>query len=121
MRKKIRQAAAAFAACAALLFSAQGSAAFQSASATMRGVIFDPAGAVVSGASVKATHVATHAAREAVTDDDGAYTFANLAPGEYEVRVERDGFKAMLHAGVVLQVGQRLTLDSRLEVAGIEV
>jgi hypothetical protein len=115
MRKRIRQAAAALAVCAALLLcSTPASAARQqSASATLRGVVLDPNGAAIPGATVRATHAATGAARESVTNEDGAYTFANLPPGDYEVRAEAPGFDPKTTA-VGLQVGQSATADLAL-------
>ncbi|HEY0172287.1 MAG TPA: carboxypeptidase regulatory-like domain-containing protein, partial [Pyrinomonadaceae bacterium] len=122
MRKKIRQSAAAVAVCAALLLWAPAPApARQSASATLRGTARDPAGAVVVGAKVTAVHPPTGAARETLTDDEGAYTLANLPPGVYEVRAESKGFKTAARSGVELRVGQSQTLDLGLEVAGVDV
>jgi hypothetical protein len=120
MRKKIRQAAAALAVCAALLLSAHPAAARQqSASATLRGVIKDAHGAVVPGVMVKATHTATGVVRETKSDGEGAYTLPNLPPGDYEMRAEANGFKTTVVTSVVLQVGQSSALDFNLEVGEI--
>ncbi len=118
MRKKIRQAAAALAACAALILPA-GSAARQAASATLRGVVKDPNGAVIVGVKVTARQAATGAARETRTDGEGAFALPNLPPGGYEVRAESQGFKNWLLTGLVLQVGQISTLDIGMEVGEI--
>jgi hypothetical protein len=115
MRKKIRQSAAAVAVCAALLLSAHASAR-QSASATLRGVVTDQQGALVVNVKVTAVHPPTGAARETLTDGEGGYTLANLAPGDYEVRFEAMGFTAKTIA-VRLQVGQSVTADAMLGVA----
>ncbi|MFL6255849.1 MAG: TonB-dependent receptor domain-containing protein [Pyrinomonadaceae bacterium] len=117
MRNRIRQSAALLAVCAALLLSTHAAVARQqSASATLRGVIVDPNGAVVNGTLVKATQTATGVARETKTNEEGLYTLPNLPPGEYEMRVEAMGFKLMIVTAVVLQVGQTRTLDLTLEV-----
>ncbi|MBV8859859.1 MAG: TonB-dependent receptor [Acidobacteria bacterium] len=119
MRKKIRQTGAAL--CAALVLSVYPAAARQqSASATLRGVITDPNGAVVAGANVRATNVATGAARETQTNGEGAYAFTSLPPGDYEVRVEAKGFAAWSpEAPVPLRVGQSVPLDVTLKVGDI--
>ncbi len=97
MRKKIWQSAAGAAVCAAILFFAASPAgARQTASATLRGVVSDANGAAVEGARVTATNRATGAARTAVTNDEGAFTFSGLAPGDYEVKVEYEGFSNAL-------------------------
>lgn len=121
MRKKIRQTAAALAVCAALLLSAQPSTAGQqSASATLRGVVTDAQGAVVSGANVRATNAATGAARETRTNEEGAYALTNLQPGDYEVRVEAKGFAAEASKQpLTLLVGQSATLDVSLKVGEV--
>jgi 3-keto-disaccharide hydrolase/Carboxypeptidase regulatory-like domain len=45
----------------------------------LTGVVRDASGAVVPGAQVEITNVATNAARTIPTDDSGSYTFVNLA------------------------------------------
>jgi hypothetical protein len=116
----MRQAAAAAAVCAALLLPAHAAAALrQAASATLRGVVADPNGAVVVGVKVKATHAATGFSRETETNGEGAYAFANLPPGVYEVSAEAQGFKKSVVTGVVLQVGQGLTLDIGMDVGEV--
>src|SRR5919199_3012185 len=118
MRKETLRLAAAVAVCASLLFSAPPRAAGQQlAAATLRGVVTDPNGAVVPGATVKATNVATGVSRETQTNGEGAYTLSNLPPGGYEVRVEATGFSPKVSKSpVLLQVGQSVTLDTALEI-----
>src|SRR5207248_1283692 len=74
----------------------------QLAAATLRGVVTDPNGAVVPGANVKATGVATGATRETKTNGEGVYMLSNLPPGDYEVRVDVTGFKEAVMKGVSL-------------------
>jgi outer membrane receptor protein involved in Fe transport len=93
----------------------------QPAVATLRGVVTDPNGAVIAGATVRATQLATGTVRETTTNDEGLYVLSNLAPGEYDVRVEAQGFKVLTQTKVVLQVGQNLTLDYSMEVGGVDV
>ncbi|HEY0404518.1 MAG TPA: TonB-dependent receptor [Pyrinomonadaceae bacterium] len=104
--------------CALIVFgSALDYQAQQPAAATLRGIVTDPNGAVVAGATVKATQIATGSVRETQTNTDGAYVLSNLAPGEYEVRVEAKGFATKVSKlPVLLQVGQSVTLDAPLEI-----
>lgn len=89
----------------------------QPAAATLRGIVTDPQGAVVAGATVRATQTATGATRETQTNDEGAYVLSSLQPGEYEIRIEAQGFAAKVSKiQVVLQVGQNVTVDATLEV-----
>ena len=54
-------------------------------SATLTGVVSDPAGAVVSNASVKVLNEATNTEVSAMTDENGRYTFVGLRPGTYRL------------------------------------
>ena len=112
MRRKTLRAAAAL--CAALvLFAHPAAARQQSASATLRGVVLDPADAVVPGAAVRVTNPATGFRREMLTNEDGVYAFTYLPPGDYEVQAEAAGFE-VLTKGATLQVGQTMALDLKL-------
>src|SRR5262245_53779245 len=64
----------------------------QAANATLTGAITDPHGALVPGVKLTATHIATGAKRETVTNSEGIYVFSNMSPGDYELRIEAQGF-----------------------------
>ena len=92
----------------------------QGASATLRGIVRDPNGAVVSGSRVSATQKDTGVKRETTTNADGLYVLSNLPPGFYEVRIQATGFADKISATpVALQVGQSVTLDATLEVGSL--
>ncbi|MGH9945498.1 MAG: carboxypeptidase regulatory-like domain-containing protein, partial [Pyrinomonadaceae bacterium] len=92
----------------------------QLAAATLRGVVTDPNGAVIPGALIKVTNIATGATRETTTNDEGSYVLPNLPPGEYELRVEAQGFaNKVSKIPITLQVGQSVTIDASLEAAAI--
>src|SRR2546426_3919007 len=77
----------------AILLLALGSQAIaQSARARIVGTVKDPHGAVVAGASVTVTNVATGTANKAVTDQEGYYQALELPIGSYKIKVQRDGF-----------------------------
>jgi hypothetical protein len=117
MRKKISWLAASVAVCAALLPAPPlHAAARQLGTASLLGVVTDPNGALVVGAAVKATNVATGAARETLTNGEGLYAFPNLPVGDYEVSVGAQGFKEA-KAAVSLRVGQTASADISLGVA----
>jgi len=83
------------------------------------GQVSDSSGAVIAGATVTATNVATNAARNSVTSDAGIYAFPSLAPGVYNVRVEKAGFKTTTSTNVEVQVQQTVRLDFALTVGQI--
>ena len=90
----------------------------QAAKATLTGTVTDPNRAVIAGAAVTATQTATAIRRTTVSNDEGVYVLTDLAPGEYEVKVEASGFTALRVTNLVLQVGQSITIDAPLRVQG---
>src|SRR5919205_4555411 len=84
MRKKLIHLAAAL--CAAVfLLTAASAFAQQLGAASLRGVVTDPAGAVVAGARGKVVQKASGVERAAVTNEEGVYVFPSLPVGEYEL------------------------------------
>src|SRR5262249_17644943 len=91
----------------------------QSAStAQISGTVVDPQGAVVAGAKVTATNVATGVPRSVNTTSTGNYLLPNLPPGTYDVRVEAKGFSAAASKGLKLNVGDQKSLDFNVAIAG---
>ena len=99
--------------CVTLLFAA-GVAAAQTPSATVLGRLLDPAGAAVAGASVRVRNVDTNEIRTAETQGEGEYSIPALSPGNYELVVEKAGFKLLRQEHLVLQVGQAARVDATL-------
>src|SRR3954464_10229341 len=83
--------------------------------ATLTGTVKDSGGAVIPGATVSITNVATNVASQQQTTETGSYLFVNLIPGKYQIDVELSGFKKMSQL-VTLEVGQRARVDAALEV-----
>jgi outer membrane receptor protein involved in Fe transport len=87
--------------------------------AEVTGRVMDASGAVIPGAKVTVTSVATGVDRGVDTNSAGYYTVPLLLPGEYRIGVQREGFKSMLRSGVVLSVDQRAEIDFTLEIGGV--
>lgn len=79
------------------------------------GTVTDQSGGILPGAGVTLKSVGTGATRATVSDANGAFVFANLPPGDYEVRVELPGFSAAL-VPVKVTVGSAIELKPRLAV-----
>src|SRR5258707_1364195 len=89
----------------------------QAARATLTGTVTDPAGAVVAGVRIVATLAAAGIRRETVTNDRGLYVLTDLVPGEYELKVEAEGFRTKVtKVPLALKVGQAVTLNVGLEI-----
>jgi carboxypeptidase family protein/TonB-dependent receptor-like protein len=83
--------------------------------ATLSGIVKDSGGAVLPGATVTVTNVATNVASTQQTTETGSFLLVNLIPGKYQVDVELSGFKKSSQV-ITLEVGQRARLDATLEV-----
>ncbi|NOT58658.1 MAG: carboxypeptidase regulatory-like domain-containing protein, partial [Acidobacteria bacterium] len=73
----------------------------QNATGSITGTITDPNGAVVANATISVTNKANGAQRKLTATDEGAFIADNLNPGEYEVKVEAQGFIPQLQVAVV--------------------
>src|SRR6266852_274582 len=102
-----------------LLAASIGVSSAQESRATIIGRASDPSGAILSGANVKATNIATNATVETVTNDSGAFEMPYLLPGVYTVTVEIAGFKKAVRESVQLRIGERVTLDFALSLGDV--
>ena len=64
------------------------------------GLITDGTGAVVPGATVTLTDIATGAKLTTVSTGAGLYSFVSLAPGSYEVTASAKGFDTVVQKNV---------------------
>ncbi len=84
-------------------------------SGSVAGTVTDQTGAVVVGAIVKVTNLATNAARVTRTSASGGYTVVGLEPETYEIKVSSGDFKPFI-ATVEVTVGAHVTLVAKLSV-----
>lgn len=80
------------------------------------GTVEDTTGAVIPGAAVVITNEETGIVREVQSQADGAYMALNLAPGQYMISVESEGFKRFEITGLRLNVGTTMTQSVVLEI-----
>ncbi len=91
----------------------------QGGRAELNGVVLDQGKAVLPGATVTVTNEATGAQRVVVTGVDGRFVVPTLLPGTYTVQVELSGFQTQTRTGLVLGVGQEVTIELTLPLAGV--
>ena len=96
------------------------------------GTIVDPSGATVGGVHLQLTQEGRSTSMETQAGDDGQFSFANVAPGPFQLIITSEGFAAQTLSGT-LQEGERynappivLTLatkktEVRVEVPRVEV
>src|ERR1044071_5448042 len=83
-----------------LLLSCHVAVVAQNATSSVQGVITDPQGNVVAGATVTLTNDAKNFNRTQTTTDTGTYAFTLIPPDEYTVEVQATGFKKALLTSV---------------------
>src|SRR5215204_7033277 len=76
-------------------------------SATLTGRIEDVRGAVVSGATVTATHLETNQQHTTTSDYEGRYRFPYLRIGAYDLKIDAQGFSRITRQ-LTVSVGQSL-------------
>jgi hypothetical protein len=74
----------------------------------------------VPGAAVKITSIDTAVSYEVVTNNTGYFEAPLLQPGGYSVSVTMQGFKSVTYNGLVLAVGQQMSLPVTLELGQLE-
>ena len=87
--------------------------------ARLTGVVIDPQGGVLPGVLVTARSPALIGTQTTNTQDDGRYRFPALPGGTYSLTFEVPGFQTVVREGIVLGLGQTLTVDAQLQVASV--
>lgn len=87
--------------------------------ATISGVVTDPQGAGVPGATVTIRNDQTGVSSVLVTNTAGAYTSSPLVLGAYSVTVDLTGFKKAVSSGIRLEGGDSIRQDFTLQVGGL--
>ncbi|HTV15489.1 MAG TPA: carboxypeptidase regulatory-like domain-containing protein [Acidobacteriaceae bacterium] len=101
--------------CAALALAATAAWA-QTITGSIRGTVTDPSGAVIAGASVAATNVATGVTTTSHTSKQGEYNIQFLPIGNYTVTVTASGFAKSTIAAFALEIDQIAKVDAKLQV-----
>lgn len=91
----------------------------QITSATIVGTIKDTTGAVLPGAEIVLTNVATGITRTNISDDEGRYTASSLSIGTYEVSAGLPGFQTSVRSGITLTTGREAVIDFTLSLGEI--
>jgi hypothetical protein len=92
----------------------------QTTDATALGTVTDTSGAVVRGATITVTNLATGISRSSQTDDLGNYQISALRPGTYSVLIENKGFKSYLRPSLSLDARDMVRVDAKLVVGNAQ-
>jgi len=99
-----------------LVSFALGSLAHAQSTASLNGIVTDPAGAAVPNAKVVATNQATGVEKATQSDEAGAYLFPALPIGTYRLEVTAASFQTAVISSLKLEVATSVTRNVQLKV-----
>lgn len=83
------------------------------------GTVTDATGGLVPSAKVTITNEQTGLSRDDTTDTSGRYSFVNVLPGRYDVKVTAPGFRSFTQTGFEVRPDEVGRVDVKLEVGEI--
>ncbi|HEY2470658.1 MAG TPA: carboxypeptidase-like regulatory domain-containing protein [Terracidiphilus sp.] len=99
-----------------LLLALSCSAGAQVSTASVNGVIRDPNGGVIPGATIVLHSIETSVEHSSISNNAGAYVLLNITPGRYTIQASAKGFNPQKTDEFVLAVDQIATFDFSLKV-----
>src|SRR5215813_13535623 len=91
----------------------------QSTNATAGGTVQDSTGAFIPGVTVSATNTGTGIVSTVVSNEAGAYQFASLQPGTYDIKAELPGFQTAIAKAFQLGGAQQARLNFTMQVGAV--
>src|SRR5690348_9639461 len=88
----------------------------QIGNATLGGTVMDPSGAAVANAELTLTNKATGFEMKVTSNERGEYTFRNVTPATYDLRVVKAGFQNYIQKDVELTINQSGHADVKLSL-----
>ncbi|MCS7025991.1 MAG: TonB-dependent receptor [Bryobacteraceae bacterium] len=92
----------------------------QVSTGSMAGLITDPNGAAIPGASLTARNQANGTEVKTISSEAGLYVFTVLPTGVYTVTVEKPGFKKLTRTNLEIRVAQRLDVNFAMELGDVQ-
>jgi hypothetical protein len=91
----------------------------QTGTSSVRGTVLDPDKKAMVGATVTLTSTDTNTVRTQVTNDNGAFVFDLIPPGNYKLQAEAKGFKKVVVDSVRALVDKPSDFQLQLEIGQI--
>src|SRR5260370_1822123 len=91
----------------------------QMETATISGLVNDRTAAAVSGAEVRLQSVERGTVTTTATNEAGIYVFPSVPPGQYQISIQKQGFKQVDSLGLIVNVQDHIEQNFRLEVGSI--
>jgi hypothetical protein len=80
------------------------------------GIVSDPSGAAIPGATVTLSNEASGVSRSVTTNGDGEYQFAAVIPGTYSVQATAQNFESAVSTHIEIDVQSRPAINFTLKV-----
>jgi hypothetical protein len=119
MKKLQSMVVAVFCLTLVLLICGANAAFAQEVTATVAGTVTDQSGAAIAGANVTAKSVERGITYTAESNESGLYRVSNLPPGNYELRVEKQGFQTSAYPSFTLVLNQTARVDVEMRVGQV--
>jgi hypothetical protein len=87
--------------------------------ARIAGIVIDPSGAAVAGATVTVTNLGTGRVASISTASDGSYSATNLQIGNYSVEAVAPGFRKTVQSDIQLNVNDVVRVDLKLTLGSV--
>ena len=88
----------------------------QDVTATIAGTVADQSGSAVARAKITAKSVERGITYAAASNETGLYRISQLPVGNYELRVEKEGFQASVYPAFTLVLNQTARIDVELKL-----
>lgn len=91
----------------------------QTTTGSIYGRVADSTGAVIPNVAVTLTNTQTSAVLKTTTNDQGAFVFPVVDPGDYKVAARASGFSSVTQTGIVLAANQNINASFKLPVGAV--
>jgi len=92
---------------------------------SISGAVVDQSGAVVAGARVRLTGEDQSLNQEVLSGDDGQFSFANIAPGAFQLTITSGGFATQTSSGILrsgeIYIVPQIALAVATDIAEVKV
>src|SRR5579862_17565 len=103
----------------AMVLVMAGAAGAQTESGTISGLVTDPMGALIANAQVQLQSVEHGTVTTVTTNNAGIYLFAGVQPGQYQLQVDKPGFKQVNMLGLIVNVQDHIEQNFRLQLGSV--
>jgi len=83
------------------------------------GNVRDATEAAVTAATVTVINIQTNQSRQALSNDVGSYSLPTLEPGNYTLRVTKEGFSTFTQTDVIVSINSITRIDVALRIGAV--